>query len=55
MTTLLHLKNLYVTAFDKLKAHEAVIFKSFAWIVAGFVALGIFAFIYRVASGFFVI
>jgi hypothetical protein len=55
MTTILQLKNIYVSAFEKLKAHETIIFKGFAYMVASFVALGIFAFIYRVASGFFVI
>jgi hypothetical protein len=55
MTTILQLKNLYAQAFEKLKAFQIILFKTFAFLVVGLIAAGIFAFIFRVATGFFVI
>ncbi len=55
MTTVLLFKNLYVQAFERLKTFHVYLFKAFAYFVTAAIAAGIFAFIYRIVTGFFVI
>ncbi|NER17235.1 DUF6747 family protein [Spongiivirga citrea] len=55
MSTLLLFKNLYSQAFEALKTYQLYVLKAFSYAVMGFIALGIFAFIYRVFTGFFMI
>ncbi|MFP2995411.1 DUF6747 family protein [Spongiivirga sp. MCCC 1A20706] len=55
MSTLLLFRNLYSQAFETLKSYQLHILKGLSYTVMGFIALGIFAFIYRVFTGFFMI
>lgn len=53
MSTLLLFKNIYAKAFETFKIYQINFFKAFVWFVIAIIANGIFAVIYRLATGFF--
>ncbi|MFP2995713.1 DUF6747 family protein [Spongiivirga sp. MCCC 1A20706] len=55
MTTLLLFKRLYAEAFNGLNTAYEMLLKSIAWFVLGTTVIGLFAFVFRICTGFFTI
>lgn len=55
METITLFKNLYTQAFFKLKTYQVSFLKVLSWFVLVAIITGVYAFIYRVATGYFVI
>ncbi|NER16955.1 DUF6747 family protein [Spongiivirga citrea] len=55
MTTFLLFKKLYAEAFNGLTSASELLLKTITWFVLGTTAIGLFAFVFRIFTGFFTI